>query len=156
MREYGSACVTWYRWYRGFGTLDPLCRAPPPGPAGCPFAWAIHEGQPIYIHTYIHRGILIILACPAWQQPVTKEFSNLIHLRNHPPKTFISSFLVFLWHMCVCVCVSVSYLISSCCPFLDIFCLFLLHFISKSGDQSDDQIQNGKKEQGEGFRKSSK
>ena len=39
---------------RGVGTLDPFLMAPPPGPVGLPIPWAIHKGQPLYIHTYIN------------------------------------------------------------------------------------------------------
>ena len=46
-------------------TLDPL-RAPPPGPVGRSFPWAIHKGLPLYIHTdYSVKLRALVLLAPA-------------------------------------------------------------------------------------------
>ena len=35
------------------GHWTPFCWAPPPGQVGRSFPWALHKGQPLYIHTWL-------------------------------------------------------------------------------------------------------
>ena len=56
MLEYDSAWVTWYRWYRGVGTLVPQSRwVPPLGPVGPPNSMGTSTKGDLY--TYIRRYI---------------------------------------------------------------------------------------------------
>ena len=63
VRKYEPLCVTRDRWYPLGRDIGPTSWAPPLlGPFGHPFPWALHEGQPQYIHYNGCRDETVILS----------------------------------------------------------------------------------------------